>query len=1589
MLPRIALLALAILIPWHLAGEPLPDPFEEEDPATLLDFTILDADVSFLAIGSWTTGIAPGVGWVVSRLPSGARRASPGYLFPGLEPVSYFNRPAMTLSLWLLERYFFETTITEDISESTILFGYEGREGESVRSVLIGNTAIGIGSYPYLGFGETEPDGGRNAPGVSAAFETPWSEHEFMVRFAPAEEAEIRYAGGGIVSESRIPAIDYERNRHFVLPDGSLDFLSVYVEVPDGGRPGSDGRRYRPVDLQRETSFSLSDGTLSFDAEVKTRVVVYYESGGLPIGDPGLGTGAYFGLDPDGTPKPDDRRDFSFATITEYAALFDPDAPPDAPEDEFIVTIDGRQGFLLHQPGRYAPFAYASVYRVENDATTIGLETPAGRPVGSTLRFIRSATRDRLTLQGADPDPRAWENRYPLGSDRVENPVRALYGPAPSAPPQTPELVLRSVSPTTRIVLAGGHVRGSVRVTRNGTTETAFTVRSDGEIVFDRPLEPTDVVLVRYRTTSGAEAGDLLFAIGNRFSLAPGSSADLALGGRWKPPQQDFSTRPGEYPGHLILSGALRTDSDEWRSAASRAGDGSGGEVRGELRGELRGALSFSSADTSGALRVAGMDEAGRTIPIVATSLFAAPVPTVNPGLGPQPLLPTGRGRLYYRDLYETNLIGGRTLLPYDLEPLPPRLPYDEGGRTGPYPALATDAGYTGTVAVLEYEMDEAHSWVAGLLRIDGGRGTDLSGVRMLIVPYRVLEASGTSELHLQIGAIGEDLDGDGVVDQGTNGLPFRDEAAGATLLTGAIPPAGHTYTEDATASGVLEAELPDMILSAGVDAATAGWQVARIEITAAEARRLQSARAIRFLFTSDEGQAAAGRVLVGEIEALGSAFAVSYPADTATVYVHERRHDDPAYADARFSDAFPEVASRFASPGVDPHLLSIRWSGLEPEDEITVSRAAAVPAADYGSMRLYYRPADTTAVWPPSATLTLRARSDVATIAEGTVPLEAAGWRELTVRLPAESASIITAIDVVVRGAAEGEVLVDELSMWDPRTSLGAVAALEIELRPGFTLTINDRTVVSDLSLEQRLSVQSASFPDEVGSTRTGVESSTDLGARILGASAGIGLDLLANRAGSGAQIRHEMRIPIAPLGLVVSDTFRSAYGAFEPTLSHAAGVEIGVRGIGLSWDWRRTLDEDDRNEWITAVDYDLRPQESGGPGLSLGATARIAQTVAGAEPPAPYPRAWAQSYRHVLPAESPHRREGSTRLTGALEAGITGVELHAAGGFRADSFTVRRTVNLEYGVGIPLRLAIGELALRLSREAVLVDAASPEPSPLDDLRSAALLTGEHPILYSLWPVAELFSREYPSETARLTDGLLEARYRPEAGVEYRRRIRSSPWSLIAPSSARLSVARPARRAADAASSIYEAGLDTLAVAPNLFGRLGSHPTVDFYDTDEFQTGLRVTVRGGDGAPWTSRIGVDQTVRLAWIDGRSLRLENVFSTSVPSEHTMSLSSRVTWKRRLAAAVVLPIPLPERLQGIEPAVELETTAEIDYQQGPTSLLIWRLERARTYLFANSGSVRLHGGFGVGTRQTAAERELLLGLRAGIEGRIQL
>ena len=268
-----------------------PAELERESPASLLETEIGDADVDLLITGSWRSRlgfdyglIRPREGADVPGLPDGQFSARD---FPGFTTRPFQNIVDLTLSLRLDDRYFFETSFVDDFELDTLLFGYDGREEDTLKSLLVGQGPVSVPSYPFLPVAESA----GNTLGASARLETGRTRHDLLARFEPTALEVSRFRGRRELAETRVDPAQWIRNRRFVLPDERVSDLRLFREVGSQSRDGADdpdgrydeplftdatGRIYEQVDVENETSFSLTRGTVTLDEPADGRIVASY-----------------------------------------------------------------------------------------------------------------------------------------------------------------------------------------------------------------------------------------------------------------------------------------------------------------------------------------------------------------------------------------------------------------------------------------------------------------------------------------------------------------------------------------------------------------------------------------------------------------------------------------------------------------------------------------------------------------------------------------------------------------------------------------------------------------------------------------------------------------------------------------------------------------------------------------------------------------------------------------------------------------------------------------------------------------------------------------------------------------------------------------------------------------------------------------------------------------------------------------------------------------------------------------------------------------------------------------------------------------
>ncbi|RKX92769.1 MAG: hypothetical protein DRP59_04665, partial [Spirochaetes bacterium] len=160
---------------------PLPD---EEVPLSIFSYQIGDENVDLFLSGFWQSSLSGGLGISWNSDNSGVDKAQ----FPGFTDGLIFEQSEdLLISLWLANKFFFETSIIDNYDLNTILFGYSAEaEDAFLQEVRIGNTDIGMGSYSFLNLSEASTD----SLGMTATFKGEISEHQIALRYDPAEGRE-------------------------------------------------------------------------------------------------------------------------------------------------------------------------------------------------------------------------------------------------------------------------------------------------------------------------------------------------------------------------------------------------------------------------------------------------------------------------------------------------------------------------------------------------------------------------------------------------------------------------------------------------------------------------------------------------------------------------------------------------------------------------------------------------------------------------------------------------------------------------------------------------------------------------------------------------------------------------------------------------------------------------------------------------------------------------------------------------------------------------------------------------------------------------------------------------------------------------------------------------------------------------------------------------------------------------------------------------------------------------------------------------------------------------------------------------------
>lgn len=1594
---------------------------EQEAPEAIFETEIGDADVDFYLSGSWR--IILGVSKCIRLASDGSVEPYPEGFFPGLELDKPFEMiPDLTVSVWLMERYFLEYSVLslEGFDENYFLMGYQGQEDEFLDHLYIGNRDIAIDPYLFLDI----PEQDDSSIGAEALLRTGASSHELLLRSDNNQSESRLYIGKNLVSEEVVPLSGYIEGRFFKLPDQGVEELEVYLEDANGDYSDTDGRHYRLAGVDDATLDSEEGLVFVKEAAAGGHVVVYYEEGGNSVGHASLGVGALCGVNGMKLDPTVGATQFAWG-ITYLGQLL----------DDRQVTVNSRTALRLWMPGEFSPFEILSRYEFSQspplDLSQVTVEVvKKGDRSQSLLQPVNFnfAPASRVFYAYHNSDLRGdFKNLYPFLMTPIEidnlDSSNLLYGPERDAPPGylKYELLVYHLTPVEEYQLETNVVHGSVSIKRNGMTESRYEVDyGSGLINFLTYIHPDDRIEITYRLKGGfLNNSDLLFAWGSRIPFSDSLNLELATGLRWNALPGSYTEKAYERTGTVIGSAFLQGEGEKLSFKASTA-------------------LAYTNPDTTGTMRLLSMEGQDMEVGLSEDTAYPASPALNSDTFSPLDLLQSDRGRLFYRDYREYGDFGTSSLQSYTWSNYE-SWDYETGSKPGPYLAGGSSEGESsGQSLILDFEIDAIGDWVGCQIPLASNQQVlDLSSLQSIFLSYRAIDVSGPGNflIYLQIGDIDEDIDGDGTLDEEfstlSDGFSFNDSANGVTLLVGGGPKNegnGRRDSEDVDGNDFLDPEDPDWVLTvpdglnehfADINTDTS-WQTFTALLGPTERAQLARSRGVRMIIIGQN--ACSGRVLIDRLALAGSDFWVDESAfTTGTVTVRQIEESQGLFKPPEeLEDAFPEVESTFHPFAEVQQVLEVDWQGGVATDDWSLQgfTGSGVEGIDYRRIVHYARLPDLTNT--PLLDFSLVDADNRGIHWQFDATVLSANWAKIEVDLDSKkvllngseiSGSSVTIdpsyaslylFQVSLEDSSAGTLYLDELHLTDPRGAVGAAFGLDLDLNlAGELLYLGDYAVVSNLSLSEQAFFATAGFSTLYG---------RPLAASTVSSLTEVSCDLAFSETSANVQVEgvdgdftlsggHQVIVPNFSSPVHFSDSFslkevdtgRNIYreNTLDFTLPESLNFNLITSASSssdmLTQSWQSGLDILALTPFLITTDLEYQRSKSG-----YSVTEEW------------YGSSWYRAYNLLFPWQQGLflERKGGFDLGLSLDTEPLGADLTAGLGFQSYDFlsTSRKQKNdLDLTLLLPWELWAGT-SKRLtvtpgySRELQVVDTHGKTGDLSNDFRVYAGDIEQQSYFFILLPFAELFSGTAKEDFTSASTDYEQAFYKPEASITVERLFSSRISDLFIPSFFEFSLDREFEKDGDLVQFMNNYYLKTQNNAVNLFGSYGAYPIFSFYKLDEYGAGLTLTLTYEDNTFHSSDLLLENYVSFETENSSIFTLDNRFN----HQHTdlISWSDEVQlsykWFVYPPDGVKLPlVPRSVEKDGYynhqESLAVTMSGEESPYSQHPFNIV---LKHETFIIFPEQGLIKAEIAMGLDRETSSDENYWLLGIRAGIEGKIE-
>ncbi len=1444
-----------------IEGTELP-PFkkvDEEAQDSIFDFKIGDSNVDFYLTGSWEANFVFTSGFLVK----------PGFgtalldTFPGVETGFLFEQiPDLTLSIWLMNRFFVEFSVLGSFEQNSFLMGYQGEEDETVRHVYLGNRDINIDPYPFISI----PDQGDSSIGVEAELLSGDSIHQLLLRFDNNDEGKVIFIGQNEVLEERIQLNEFVNGRFFKLPDEDVEDLTVYIEDPDGSYTDLDNRHYRRAGLEDATLDSES-GLVILKDEFPGRILVYYTKNGSPVGS-NLVLNALPEIDSNGILDPDAvGTNFDWNTVINYLEPFGSVRM----SDRRRVSIGSEECLLLWEPGSFSPFEIQAYYDLPEFAPDdiwriqLKLVNKEGSKEIDTLpdiNFLINTEQGYFSAYKTLNLRDDFNNLYPFFNiDGISNDW--IYGPYSNTieGKYDKEILVSVLNPVSGYYLDSNVLPGSVQVFRNGAEETRYTVNYDtGEVIFLTEIYPNDRIEIYYKKYGSLlNNGDLLFAWGNKVPLNDNLNLQIAAGFRWNFLPGAYSETAYSRTGALISSINLQGEYEHFNF-------------------NIETAVSYTNPDTTGRLRLAGMEKEGIDVLMYENSAYPAspPFDDIN-GIS---MTANNRGILYYKDYREYDVLGSYVLKgPNWNLPGNQNYPYVNGSKIGPY-NVKDSSEENGNSLVLDFDLTGTDSWVGIQIPIYAGQDViDLSALKGLLLSYKALDVTGNFDVYLQIGEIGEDLDNDYSLDKETStsstGFIFNDASNNVYLYVGDGPrQEGNNQldTEDIDGNGFLDSDFTENITTLDEFSSLisisgpgdTGWLSESVIFTIDERNKLSRSRTIRIIIS---GTDCSGRLLIDKLFLSGTSFAVTDitpPLISRIVNVQEIREEAgqnvPAEGD-KLINVDSVVRDVFHSAGEIQKVLEVDWNGFNTNESWTIRgyTDTGTEGAIYRDLNMFLRFPELTPATGCTFEFSLLDSEDNG-IRWSFKHGQFNDWRKLKLELDSErlylggerinveyisissSYASLNRLELTVTSSTSGLIYIDELYFSEPEGAIGGAFSLQTELTfPGTILSINDIPVLSDIIFRESFYAVSPGFsplygrPAQTWDTSSLSELSFGLFFILF--------DLYFQAEGTDNDFNfsggHTITLPRFDFPVIYTDSYD--FGTYSSgkefnrnntlnlnfsnfLFSTATGAESRESVLSQNWHVNFTV----KNSIQSVFDY------------HIGFTQSASDYTHNEEN---YFDSWILGYKFIIPWKSGDvlQRTGNMEIHMPAFTEPFGVEINFATAYKSTEIFLNSRMqynSINYEIFFPI-------TIQKNSGFIITPGYMREGSNTNIENSSGDIFHDFGIMwYSFYlntyvfnqpPVAEIWSEKTKQEFIDRTDNIEKAFYHPEISIEIARRLSSHISSLFLPTKMQFSIGRSFEKDYDLYLFLTTYSFLYQTNSINLFGQYGAYPIFNFYYIDEF----------------------------------------------------------------------------------------------------------------------------------------------------------